>query len=111
MTPLDKTFEAQLHASVEPEFIACMQALRLLSKKAQDYNTGVERSQYFPFGLTSYSHMIQTKALRLVSLCKNNQEPNFESAEDTLLDLINYAAIAIAEMSKEEAMKQYMKEV
>lgn len=97
-TKYNKLFEAQLHESVESEFKACVNALMLLSKKAEDYNTGVERKDYFPFGLTSYSHMIHTKSLRLVSLCKSDKDPNFESARDTLLDLINYAAMTLVEM-------------
>ena len=103
---LDKVTVDTLTSTVSLEYDTCVEALKLLSKKAQDYNTGVDRSDYFPFGLTSYSHMIHTKSLRLVSLCKSNKNPNFESARDTLLDLINYAAMTIVELDKEAKEEQ-----
>ena len=102
-------FEIEVNKSIEPELKACLEAMHLLSKKAQDYNTGVDRRDYFPFGLTSYSHMIHTKSLRLVSLCKSDKNPNFESARDTLLDLINYAAMTIVELDKEAKEEQELR--
>ena len=46
-------------------------AIALLISKGNDYNHGIERKQYFPFGNTSYITIIYIKALRLVSLEKN----------------------------------------
>lgn len=69
-----------------------IEAAALCQRKAEDYNGGtVSRDAYFPFGLTSYSQMIHTKSLRLVSLAQQGGAANFESARDTALDLINYA--------------------
>lgn len=69
-----------------------MEAAALCQRKAEDYNGGtVSRDAYFPFGLVSYSQMIHTKSLRLVSLAQQGGAANFESARDTALDLINYA--------------------
>lgn len=72
-------------------------AIALMREKASMYNTQIKREDYFPFGLLSYSQMIHIKSLRLQSvatLTNNGKEINFESAEDTLLDLINYSIMA-----------------
>jgi hypothetical protein len=72
----------------------------LLDKKGQDYNaSGVSRDDYFPFGRMSYMQMIHIKYLRLRSLI-NQDGSNFESIDDTLQDLINYAAIWAAHERK-----------
>lgn len=73
------------------------EAMALVERKSQDYNgtaePGAARDAYFPFGLASYAQMVHTKALRLVSLAQQQSgAPQFESARDTCLDLINYAA-------------------
>ena len=63
----------------------------LVDQKDQDYNTGVALEEYFPFGHKSYIHMLHTKVLRLISLVQAQKQPNFESIEDTVDDLIAYA--------------------
>ena len=84
-------------------FSAVAQAQLLVLKKSVDYNgheippTGT-RDVYFPFGNTSYAHMIHTKSQRLVSLVGNESKGvalNFEGVKDTALDLINYAAFLV----------------
>jgi len=73
-----------------------MEVAALAERKAQDYNGGpVRREDYFILGLTSYAQMLHTKSLRLVSLASKDGEPNFEGAQDTLRDIINYAAFAL----------------
>ena len=47
---------------------------------------------YFPFGPQSFCHELHKKTKRLVNLAKTNEEPNWESIEDNLIDLINYAS-------------------
>lgn len=64
-------------------------ALDLVSKKGEDYNALVKLHDYFPFGHKSYIQMVHVKATRLRSLSEV-AEPNFDSIEDTLLDLLNY---------------------
>ena len=83
-------------------FIA--EACQLVLKKSEDYNRdalekggtdSAKRDVYFPFYHFSYAQMIHTKAQRLNSLVLRLAEgkaPNFESTEDTLKDLINYAS-------------------
>lgn len=72
-----------------PLFVEC---LKVKKKKGEDYNVGhVQFSDYFPFGHKSHVQMLYLKALRLVSLVEKNGPPNFDSVEDTLIDMCVYA--------------------
>lgn len=81
-------------------------AALLCIKKGEDYNGSknsdlhhIDYSDYFPFGLISYAHMIHTKAKRFITLVRedlNGRKANFEGLEDTALDIINYAGFYIA---------------
>lgn len=68
---------------------------KLREAKGNMYNRGqVQRDDYFPFGHASYTQMVYLKALRLVSLVEVaalGKKINFDSVEDTVLDLLNYA--------------------
>lgn len=64
-------------------------AMDIVVKKHEDYNTGIQLHEYFPFGDVSYVQMLYTKVLRLRSLA--GRTANFEGVEDTLKDLINYS--------------------
>ena len=71
-------------------------AAALKEEKSKDYQGGKwEEEDYFPFGDQSYMHMIHTKYLRMRSIM-DNDNPNFESLEDTLIDMINYCAMYAA---------------
>lgn len=66
----------------------------ILKKKNEDYNTGFSRDEYALFGRISHMQSIHTKYMRLRSIIdKPECHINYESLEDTLKDLINYAAI------------------
>lgn len=72
------------------------ECLGLAIRKSQDYgDPNPAKMTYFPFGDPSYVHMLYTKCQRLVSLTRqamlHDKDPNFESLDDTLKDLINYA--------------------
>jgi hypothetical protein len=82
---------------------ALADAALLCIRKSEDYNQGmgiedihrVNRDSYFPFGLMSYAQVLHTKTQRLNSLAiKGAAATNFESATDTMLDIINYAGFA-----------------
>lgn len=64
-------------------------AAALRKSKKKDYG-GLEG--YFPFGGKSYVHEINKKSKRLVQLVSTNATPEYESVEDNLIDLINYAS-------------------
>lgn len=71
-------------------------AAHLKEQKSKDYQGGqFTEEDYFPYGEKSYVHMLWTKMLRLRSVIEQ-EDTNFESAEDTLLDMINYAAMMAA---------------
>ena len=66
-------------------------AMLLATRKSEDYQSAIVKlKDYFPFGDKSYVQMLHLKTLRLVSLAEN-PTPNFEAAQDSVLDLINYA--------------------
>ena len=72
------------------------EAADLKVKKSKDYQSGMwSEKDYFPFGDTSYIHMMWTKMLRIRSVAEK-KDVNFESLEDSLLDMINYSAMYIA---------------
>lgn len=90
---------------------ALAQAALLCMRKSGDYNGPeqnphvVDRSVYFPFGVSSYAQMIHTKSQRFVSLTQkelNGGDPNFEGLIDTALDIINYAGFYIASTEKKQ---------
>ena len=69
----------------------------LYLKKSADYNSDSKHyalSNYFPFGTASYAQMIHTKSMRILSVAEkelNQKTANFESLQDSALDMINYA--------------------
>lgn len=68
----------------------------LYLKKSADYNgdSKYDLNNYFPFGTASYAQMIHTKSMRILSVAEKEfkgQEANFESLQDSALDMINYA--------------------
>jgi len=73
-------------------------------KKSRDYqnpNSRVKQSDYYPRGVLSIMELINTKTIRLWSIIEAMEndptyEPNFESIEDSLKDLINYSSFAVA---------------
>jgi hypothetical protein len=71
-------------------------AIATVVAKHEDYNVAAPLASYFPFADKSYTQMIHVKSSRLVSLASSDAEPNFESVEDTLLDMINYCVFYLA---------------
>jgi hypothetical protein len=73
------------------------EAADLKEKKSKDYQGGKwTEEDYFPFGETSYVHMIHTKYLRMRNIVEGKQETNFEALEDTLIDMAVYCAMFVA---------------
>ena len=74
------------------------EAAELKEKKQADYQGDMwTEEDYFPYGNKSYMHMIHTKYLRMRSLAENeDKEINFESLEDTLVDMAVYCAMFAA---------------
>ena len=73
------------------------EAAELKHKKSEDYQGGLwEEEDYFPFGHKSYVHMLWTKILRIRSVAEQGGDVNFESLEDSLIDLSVYSAMYAA---------------
>ena len=78
------------------------EAIALKERKSIDYQGSKwSEADYFPFGDESYMHMIHTKYLRMRNVMDSN-EVNFESLEDTLIDMINYCAMYAAWLQNRE---------
>jgi len=77
-------------------------AMETVVKKHQDYGDDkLGLHSYFPYGMPSYVQMMHVKTQRLVALTKLAREPNYESVNDTLMDLINYAVFALDYLDKD----------
>ena len=77
-------------------------AIALKQQKSKDYQGDMwTEEDYFPFGNESYLHMIHTKYLRIRSVAAQ-KEANFESLEDSLIDMINYCAMFAAYLENQK---------
>ena len=71
-------------------------------KKSKDYqnpNSRIKQADYYPRGVMSIMELINTKTIRLWSLIEAMEndpsyEPNFESIEDSLKDLITLLGVS-----------------
>ena len=92
-------------------------AYGLVEGKANDYAERDDVFSNFKFaaaaaGITVeqvFLVMIGTKVARLTQLLANTKTPNFESIEDTMLDLINYSGLLSA-WRRHSAMETFMAE-
>ena len=80
------------------------EAAAVLQKKGEDYAGGsVKDTDYFKYDGVPGMPLMYTKILRYYSLMTQGGAQNFEGVEDTLKDLINYAARTIAYLESQEA--------
>ena len=92
------SYNEQLFLGLDGIHPVIMDALNIQRLKGADYNGPMDvdpaKREYFPYGHHSYLHMLHTKIRRLeqVTIKDNRRIPNFESAYDSVLDLINYAS-------------------
>jgi hypothetical protein len=77
----------------------CLDIAELLGKKDKDYDSAFSKS-YKEFGMTSVSIRLNDKVERLKNLVKG-KEPNFESIDDTLMDIAGYAILALVERQED----------
>jgi len=79
------------------------EAIHIQLQKAHDYqndNSSVKQIDYYPRGCASIYDMMNTKMLRIKSVmdaveAKPNHGTNFESLEDSAIDLINYTTFFV----------------
>lgn len=81
-----------------------LEAADLQERKGADYNgtqTSVQQADYYPRGVWSILDVVNAKYLRMVSVLEQMEQggkANFESVEDSAIDLINYASFIAAYM-------------
>jgi hypothetical protein len=74
------------------------QAIELQVKKGQDYqnkNSTIRQADYYPRGVETIIDTMNGKLLRIrsvVEAIKNGESQNFESIQDSCVDLINYSS-------------------
>lgn len=68
-------------------------------KKNADYGNSVHKT-FEEFGLTSFLVRLSDKLNRAITLNKQEAKVTDEKLEDTLLDLANYAVLALVELKK-----------
>lgn len=73
--------------------------IRLYESKNADYGNAADKL-YESYGLTYYLIMLEQKLLRLKNLNNKTDKANNESIEDSLLDMSNYAILAVESMRK-----------
>lgn len=78
--------------------------LDMYQKKNSDYGNSVHKT-FEEFGLTSFLVRLSDKLNRAITLNKQEMKVADERLEDTLLDLANYAVLALVELKKEELEK------
>ena len=81
------------------------QMLEIYKAKNKDYGSSVTQS-YKEFGMTSFLIRLSDKLNRLKTLNKQEAMVKDEKIEDTLIDLANYAIIALVEKYMEENYEQ-----
>ena len=67
----------------------------LQTKKSQDYQSDestITQSMHYRRGVDTIHDIILGKVIRATSLLESGNNPNFESLEDSCIDLINYAS-------------------
>ncbi len=79
----------------------CAELQLMKSRDYQNPNSRIVQADYYPRGVASIMDIIHAKTLRTFSVIEameadEGYEPNFESIEDSLKDLINYASFAVA---------------
>lgn len=82
------------------------QAAELQTKKSQDYQnpkSRIKQAQYYPRGCSTILDIMLGKVLRMQSVIEAMEmdpeyNQNFESLEDSAIDLINYSSFFVSYM-------------
>lgn len=75
--------------------------IELYKKKNSDYGSATDKL-FQKHGFEYYQIMLEQKMERIDSLTKKDNQHNFEPLEDTLLDLSNYAILAVESLRKQK---------
>lgn len=85
---------------------ALEEAKAIQLKKSNDYQNAesrIKQAQYYPHGCATILDLIHSKVLRMYSVMEamendKTYKPNFESLEDSAIDLINYGSFFVSYM-------------
>lgn len=92
--------EFEIRESIHKQI--CENMHKLYVKKNRDYGSSVTDT-YNKFGLTSFLVRISDKLNRVINLSQTKESlVKDEKVEDTLMDLANYAILALIELKMEE---------
>lgn len=81
-----------------------LEAAEIQEKKGNDYNNSISRvnqADYYPRGVMTILDTAYGKLLRMYSVLETMESGgnvNFESVEDSAIDLINYSSFIVAYM-------------
>lgn len=82
-------------------------AAEIQNQKGNDYqnpNSRIRQAMYYPRGCATISDIMVGKMLRIQSVLEAmeqdpNYQPNFESLQDSCIDMINYCSFFVAYMN------------
>ena len=80
------------------------ECMDLQLKKSKDYqsdSSNITQAMHYRRGVDTIHDIIIGKLMRATSLIESGNDPNFESLEDSCLDLINYATFFASYMKGE----------
>ncbi|MEI0843565.1 nucleotide modification associated domain-containing protein [Brachyspira pilosicoli] len=80
---------------------SCEELKGTLIKKNRDYGSSFDKSVN-KFGWIYVAIELDKKKNRLHSLLKNKEKPNYESIEDTLLDIAGYCVLSLIYLENKE---------
>jgi hypothetical protein len=87
----------------EKESVKVLQeCIDLQIKKSHDYQnpkSRIKQADHYPRGVATIMDMVHQKITRIYSVMESDEEnPNFESLEDSCKDAINYLSFAVSYM-------------
>ena len=103
---------------VEPASVKVLrEAMELQNKKSQDYQNPLSRVRqvdYYPHGVYTILDTMNGKMLRMYSILETMEaggKVNFESVEDSAIDMINYASFLVSYMRGDIDGQDYRKDI
>lgn len=98
---IKKLLKPDMKMKVDEHEKICKFIHELYVKKNWDYGDSMH-PLYKEYGLTAFLVLFSTKIQRIKSLIEHDGSHTYESLEDSLLDLANYAMIAVTELRAEK---------
>lgn len=93
----DRALPKELVDKIDEHSKLCDGLKELYAKKNADYGDSMH-PLFEEYGLTAFTILLTIKLQRIKNLQGKGNEIHYESIEDSLLDLANYALIAVTEM-------------